>query len=236
MESWRGIFLLALVFLPVATAWARLPDWASRDTQRREGNILRLVCAGSGPSIGFARRDALDSCRVSAAQQVANDLSVKSLSISSERDVAYQQEVLNQTHVTGLTCLPRREQIVQKDAEITLWLLCEFDLSKARAERGREPQSDRESDADDFAAGSYVVDDERKVLTITSVPGCSDMIVRGSGPARVVPCDHNPVSIVLRPGDGEIILRAPNHFPKSIFLGPKREVRGYVQIILEPSS
>jgi hypothetical protein len=173
-----------LALIPSA-AVAGAPFWAQHDSQRLDGKIFRIVCSGTGPSIGFARQNALDSCKVSAAQQLATDVVVKSVSVTSETQAAFQQEVVNESQVTGLSCTPKREETEETDAEVKLWLLCEF---------------------------------------------------RGGSPARVVSCGGlNPVSVVLRPDDRELTLRAKDYLPKTLFLGPERAARDYVQVYLEPN-
>jgi hypothetical protein len=168
---------------------------------------------------------------VSAAQQLTTDLTVKSMSVTSETQAVFQQEVVNQSQVTGLTCTPRREEAEEVDAEVRLWLLCEFDLSKARVVPSRIGGDERRPDS-----SPSPLSDGRKVLTLAVIPGCSDLIVRGAGPARAAPCGGNPVSVVLNPDDREIILRAKDHLPKTIYLGPVRAERGYAQILLQPNT
>lgn len=213
-------------------ARAATPAWALRDSQRLEGKMLKVVCSGTGPSIGFARQSALDSCKVSAAQQLFTDVTVKSISVTSETQAAFQQEVVNESQVSGLSCAPRREEAEETGAEVRLWLLCEFDLSKARIVEARP--NDRKPDSD--VSRSDILSDERKVLTLAVVPGCGDLIIRGGRPARSVSCNgRNPMSVVLNPDDRELILRASGYLPKTIFLGPERASRSYAQIYLEPN-
>jgi hypothetical protein len=220
-----------LALIPSA-AVAGAPFWAQHDSQRLDGKIFRIVCSGTGPSIGFARQNALDSCKVSAAQQLATDVVVKSVSVTSETQAAFQQEVVNESQVTGLSCTPKREETEETDAEVKLWLLCEFDLSKARIVAARPV--DRHPDSASQLAG--ILSDERTVLTLAVVPGCTDVIIRGGSPARVVSCGGlNPVSVVLRPDDRELTLRAKDYLPKTLFLGPERAARDYVQVYLEPN-
>jgi hypothetical protein len=246
MSSVVRALAVSLLFVPLFQAGARVgaPAWALKDTQRLDGKSFRVVCSGTGPSIGFARQDALDSCKVSAAQQLTTEITVKSMSVTSESQAAYQQEVLNLSQVSGLSCTPRREEIEEGDAEVRLWLLCEFDLAKAHVVRSRG--GDRRPDSDFLSAEwgggrarssepGALLSDERKVLTLVVVPRCGNIIVRGRGPARSAPCAQNPVSVILEPGDRELILRADGYLPKTIFLGPDRAARGYAQVLLAPN-
>jgi hypothetical protein len=233
----RG-FAILLLLLPSWQAGARTgaPAWALRDTQRLDGRIFSVVCSGSGPSIGLARQEALDSCKASAVQQLATEITVKSMSVTSESQAAYQQEVVNLSQVSGLSCVPRREEAGESEAEVRLWLLCEFDLSKARVvARARADDGWGESGFLARRKPGSVISDERKVLTLAVVPACSDLIVRGGGPAKRSPCTRNPVSVVLDPEDRELIVRARGYLPKTIFLGPERAARGYAQVVLTPN-
>jgi len=243
MQAFR---ILAVLFFLQPLPWAKAsaPSWTLKDTQRLDGSILRLVCSGSGPSLGYARQNALDSCKVSAAQQLMTEVTVKSMTVTSESQAAFQQEVTNESQVSGLSCIPRHEEAEEGDAEIRLWLLCEFDLSKARIvhslshayarDNDRRPNSIIRTDLESPQKARWV-DDERKVLTLAVVPRCNDLIVRGGGPARTLPCGQNPISVVLNSGDREIILRASDYLPKTIYLGPQRPERGYAQVFLEPN-
>jgi hypothetical protein len=213
-----------LLGLLVASAQAAPPSWARHDTERLEGNLYRAVCSGIGPSIGFARQDAIDSCKVSAAQHLSSDVSVRSLSVTSEIQGAYQQEVTNHATVSGLVCIPRREEIQETDSQVRLWVLCEFDLSQARP----EPETISPS------RPLYAVD-ARRVLTVATVPRCGDLIVRGGGPGRIVRCDRNPVSLFLQPTDQEVVVRAEGYFPKALRVDPGGEARRYEKVVLDPA-
>jgi hypothetical protein len=233
----RVSFAVAWVTLSFGSsaALAAPPEWALRDTQRLEGRRLTVVCSGSGPSIGLARQSALESCDLSAAQQLGEDLTVKSMSVASEREVAFQQEVLNRSRVTGLLCVPRREEASEVGAEVRLWLMCEFDLSKAKVLHAPEQAVEPSTAWARPGTEPRHVTDRQSILTLAVVPACTDMIIRGQGPARSAPCGRNPVSVVLNPDDREIILRADGRLPKSIYLGPERAARGYAQVYLQPN-
>ncbi|MGZ3696616.1 MAG: hypothetical protein ACXWPM_10925 [Bdellovibrionota bacterium] len=220
------VFLLAI---GASAVWAGAPSWAMHDTQRLEGSVYRVVCSGLGPSIGFARQDAIDSCKASAAQHLSSDISVKSLSVTSERQSAYQQEVVNHAEVSGLVCIPRREEIQEGESQVRLWVLCEFDLSHAQAAAVRRAPSQ-----DPVRFGSYETD-QKRVLTLAVIPRCTDLIIRGGGPARLVRCDQNPVSVFLDPQDQEVLVRANGYFPKTLPLAANTEARSYEKVILEPN-
>lgn len=232
----------AVLLATAAAALAGPPSWALRDTQRLEGKLYRAVCSGTGPSIGFARQDAIDSCKVSAAQHLPTEITVKSMSVTSERDGAYAQEVRNRARVSGLVCAPRREAIEERETGVRVWILCEFDLSRAHAARERLPARDEEEEGEwirnreelETTELARYVTDRRKVLTLAVIPRCTDLIVRGGSPARVIRCDRNPISILVEPDDREVLVRSDGRFPKTVLLGPSKESRGYAKVILEP--
>lgn len=228
----RFVLLFAFCLFGSGSVQA-MPRWASLDGQRMgKKGILKIVCSGTGPSVGLARKDALNDCWTSAAHELSSDISVKSLSASSERQVLYQQEVLNRSRVGGLACTVRRETVEQTGDQLTVWLLCEFDLSKAKAIPASE-----DGLASDFAVPVElpIAADSRNrvVVTLATVPRCEDVTILGKAPARVLPCDRNPMPVLIDPEDNEILVRARDHYPKSVFLGPHREARGYVQVVLQ---
>ncbi len=220
--------LLALASVDVSA----MPSWATQNSLRVEGKLLRISCSGTGPTAGIARKEALNDCWTSAAHMLSSDISVKSLSASSERQVIYQQEVVNRSRIKGLGCTPRRETIERSGEELTVWLLCEFDLTKAKPIHPIH-DADAELPIATESVQNSVDSDDKVVVTLATVPKCDDVIVMGRGPARILPCHRNPMPVLIAPDDSEIRVRAKDHFPKSVFLGPRREARGYVQVVLQ---
>src|SRR6516165_4578685 len=96
------IFLLFATLLDAGIAHAGAPPWALKESAQLKGRVLSVACSGAGPGVAQARQEAIDGCKMSATQYLMSDVRTKSLSISTERDVAYQQEVLNQSQVSGL--------------------------------------------------------------------------------------------------------------------------------------
>jgi hypothetical protein len=221
----RALGWLLIVLLPQG-ARASPPSWAVTDSERVVGHFYRAACSGEGPSVGLARQEAIDSCRVSAAQYLPSEIAVKSVSVTSESDEAYHQEVSHRASISGLVCDPKHEKIEETDAKVKVWVLCEFDLSRARA----VPKSLEELLAARPKAGSA----DRRVLTLAVVPLCSSLIVSGRSPARIVRCDRNPVSLLLEPGDSEVLVRAKGRIPKTLLIPPK-EGREYARVVLDPA-
>jgi hypothetical protein len=216
--------LALLLTLLLSQASASTPSWAVNDTERLEGTRYRAVCSGDGPSIGLARRQAIDDCKVSAAEHLPGEITVKSLSVLSEQDGAYHQEVTRRSRVTGLSCNPLREHVEETDARVKVWILCLFDLSRAHARIQWPVLAKRRGGR----AG---------VLTLAVLPDCTSVIVRGSGPARVVRCDRNPVSVLVEPGDNELLVRGEGSLPKWVAVPPELGIKGreYARVVLDPA-
>jgi hypothetical protein len=249
-----GVLLGALFFVRFAVAGP--PDWALHDTAHLHGNKLRVVCSGIGPSAGHARQEAIDSCKTSAAQHLNRNISVKTLSITSERQSAFQQEVSYNTQISGLVCVPKREEIEENDDYVRLWIECEFDLSRAQT-MSRDMGSSETSGKNTGSSGSAdlvlnraelesieqmpkgeLSNDkvpERRVLSIAVIPMCADLIVSGDAPARHIRCDRNPISITIGRGDRSILVRADGYVSKSILLARSKDLRGYAKVVLAAS-
>jgi len=230
-----GALLLSLL---ASQASASPPDWATHDTQKLVGNRYEAVCTGEGPSLADARQEAVDSCTVSAAQHLPRKLTVRSLSVSSEVDAAWQQEVVGKSQVANLVCNPQQEKIEETESKVKVWLRCEFDLAKAKrwsAPFGRK-LSDSRTGLDPLVPDQLALKDprENRVLTLAVVPACSSLIVSGGSPARVVRCDRNPVSVIVEPGDREVLVRSKGMLPKRIAL-TRSKARQYARIVLAPA-
>jgi hypothetical protein len=247
--------LLLAALLSTQIAIASTPQWALKDTAQLNGKVLRVACTGMGPGVAQARQEAIDSCKMSAAQYLISDVRMKSLTVSTERDTAYQQEVQNQAQVSGLVCEPKHEQIEETEDRVKLWVLCDFDLSRARMSRNLTPESTTlEKSAANARGEDWVknradietveaargksqsaedVVERTRVLTVAVVPQCRDVVVTGSAPARLLRCDRNPISILIEPGDQKVLIRADGHFPKSILLGSGGELRAYAKVMLQ---
>jgi hypothetical protein len=246
------ILFVVAALLHAGVAYGGAPLWALHESAQLKGRLLRVACSGVGPSVAQARQEAIDGCKLSAVQYLMSDVRTKSLSISTERDVAYQQEVLNQSQVSGLACVPKHEQIVESEDRVKLWVLCEFDLSRAHARRAPMPEPLERKETGDWVRNRADVEridpvggktrtygdlsDEKRILTVAVVPRCRDVIVYGEQPARVLPCVRNPVSILIEPGDQQVLLRADGHIPKSILLGSGGELHAYAKVVLQPGT
>jgi hypothetical protein len=207
-------------FLP-CLAWAT-PSWV-KDGSSLQGSTYTVTCSGDGPAMDTARKSAINGCQASAAQQLQHRISIKSVSVETESDVGFHQEVTESTSYSGLTCVPQNEEVEEKDAGFRVWLRCRFDLSKAKSENTDGAPAD---------ATSVVRSADRRVLSITTVPQCTTLLIQGAK-ARVQVCNHNPLAIVIQPGDQSIIIRATGYQPKTIPVSEKGDDYESVRVLLE---
>lgn len=249
--AFRWAYSVPLLLVSSASI-AGAPTWATKDTQQLEGSILHVACSGTGPSIETARNDALNSCRASARQQLVTDIQVRSITIQTEKSAGFHEEVTENNTITGLTCIPEKDQVDEDDGSIKIWMMCKFDLKKVRVEPTkdhsesvtpiRQPQDGGiENDAQLSQVKTAVSKDKAGTiitgrsssLSIASIPACESLIIRGQKP-RTVNCDKNPVAVVLGDGDTEILVRAAGYEPKKIILNTERRSHETVQVILDP--
>lgn len=238
------LFLLSVS----AYAWAS-DDWTKTDTQVRRGNNLQVVCNGTAPSgaIDLARKEALQGCRNAAISHLQTNLSVKSLVIETERDVALHSETKQHSSYTGLDCKQDKEKI-QEDKDngtVTVFLRCKFDLTKAKVAAIDEPEANDDDTPSSLVKNKEDVtaipiskeskpkedleQSENRHLTLSVVPSpCDSILVRGR--PRVIKCDTNPKTVLIFPEDKEIIIRRRGYKSKHIFLNQDRKPTGYEPI------
>lgn len=245
--------IIAGVYLWSSTVRAAPPTWATQDTARLSGKSLTLTCSGEAPSLDLARKDALRSCTSSATQYIqTGSLKVRSLSVETEQDGGFHSEISESKQVTGLACKPLREATEELDSGVRIWVQCRYDLGLARFEAPAKDDDEpkpvtsskelvqdptslgiRNRNSSELKRGRRISSDV-KVLTISSVPPCSSILVRSSKP-RVVRCKQNPISFQIQPGDTELIVRASRkgYLPKHIKITPNLEDDPSIAVILE---
>ena len=247
----RGFYLIPIFIACSAQAGPR-PDWTKQNGQSRNGNLFRVVCDGIGPSLDLARRDVLEKCRLTAASQLATSIRAKSITAETEKEVVFHREVSEENEYDGLVCQPGREHIEEKSNQTRVWLECAFDLSKAKSKAESSSSSSEEKDSDiglisnkiDLAPASSkssqkpgrFLNSNQGTLLISVVPQCSDLLIRGKLPARVVKCDSDPMTVTIGPDDQEIIVRATGHMPKTIQLSGQRGGEDHVHVFLNPKN
>jgi hypothetical protein len=221
-------------------AEAKVPEWAKKNTQRLSGKVFVTTCSGTGPSLDTARRDALDSCRLSARQQLATNIKVRSLTVQSEASAGFHEEVSENVQYEGLVCIPLRDEVEETDGTFRVWTQCRFDLSKVNIRPEKDPEQPRKKAHSAKELGKLRSVDVSKMethfsdnftLTVSVVPKCDSLIVRGEKP-RQVPCTTNPMRVVLYESDKEILVRAAGYQPKTISVENGRD-NAIIQVLLD---
>ncbi len=245
-------FLLVSAYLNISHAESR-PSWTQSNTQSVSGKIFHVVCDGIGPSLDLARRDVLEKCRMTAANQLATNIHAKTVAVENEKEVAFHREISEENDYTGLTCKPGREYIEDLDGQSRVWLECTFNLAEATVKDADVSKSEIRikktdswvSNKSDLAGGNrrsrspgqgrYLTSD-KKIMVLAVVPQCNDLLIRGDKPARIVKCTTDPITLTIEPADKEIIVRADNYIPKTIQLSEERGEDENVQIFLDPKN
>lgn len=243
MKNYATILPLILYFsLAQAT-----PAWVKSNPEKLAGSIYTVICYGEGPALDIARNQAKDSCLSSASRQAKNIFKVKTLTVETETAVGLHQEVESDVQISGLTCNPLNEDIQELDSQFKIWIQCKFDLSLAKIESQQiKPDAELTNNADSIknrnelsklkskttSRSHNITSAERKVLTISSVPQCTSLLIEGKSP-RVQTCTENPLSVVLNDGDRRIIVRADGYQPKTVVLSDSLKPNDTVQIVLE---
>lgn len=226
--------MMASLFIPVVVH-AGIPSWAKNNSTRRTGENLITVCNGTGPSLDTARSSALKSCQLSASQFFAKHVSIKSVSVETEKSVGFHEEVSSHEIIEGLLCNPQRDEINEYESQFSVWIECQFNLKNVKimsVDKNTINQNNNTLDRlKDRALSTRDEPSLVKKVTVVSIPKCSSIIVRGSK-SRQINCTSNPIQIPLEDDDREIIVRANGYLPKTIDLSEGRNDE-FLQVFLE---
>lgn len=237
---------LLLIFFG-GVAQAKVPAWAAKDSHKLVGSRLITVCTGTGPSVDIARKEALNSCRSAAKDQLVTNIKIRSLTIQTEKSVGFHEEISEGTEYTGLICKPEKDELEEREGSFTVWMRCAFDLSKVKAipvgqeseeakSNGGDSIENRESLAElEISKAANQAKDifsEKRTLIVSVVPRCESLLVRGEK-SRALACDENPVTVLLDPADKEILVRAKGYKPKTIKLGKEKKNHEAIQVVLD---
>lgn len=214
---------------------AKVPTWAANNSTKINGSTLQTVCHGTGPSVDIARAEALKSCQVNASQFFQSKIKIQSLSVETEKSVGFHQEVSSDNEIEGLICNPTKDALEEVDSQFSVWLSCKFDLNrvKARPIDAPEPKAAEKNNLNNLESTeiSHKDDYHPKSIFLSTIPKCESLVIRGSS-SRVIECTTNPIKVVLRDGDNEIIVRAKEYKPKTIKLGGVNE-NETIQVLLD---
>lgn len=219
--------LVAISFSLIALCWAAGPNWFNSPTSL-VGNVLTVTCNSTGPDNATAKVSALNECKTIAAEYLTHEIRVQNTTIQTERDSALHSSVTSDSKITDLNCVPLREESLSTGNQETVYLQCKFDLNQAKvkSEQGQLKDGGAEQRLEALATGKpksvpeitdrYIASDKRTV-SVSTVPKCSSILIQGKFP-KIINCKSNVVSILIEPGDTEIILRAKGKLPKTILV------------------
>ena len=227
--------LIFILFLEGAKASA-VPSWVKVEkSQGKIGNTYRVICNARGPSLEIARREALESCQSSAADQMSVDIEINSIVIESENDVALHHSVKLQNTFKGLSCNPKNESIEDESlGSVVVWLQCEFNLSKVKLTE----QVDKIKPVNKSPTRSVaqVAPEQIRYLNdrivISSVPACESILIKSKS-ARIIRCTQNPMAVVLDSSDESLIIRAPGYMPQTILLDSDVKEKKTIEVYLD---
>ena len=243
-------FSLHLILITTAVASApavAAPLWVKDGNFSIQGMIFKAACNGQGPSVGLARQEAINSCKSSASQALKKQTKIRSMSIETEKDVAFHQEVSDDGIYSNLDCHPEKEAVEEgKDGLWIVWVLCRIDLAKVEVKDAEKESAtsltsqvqtqglthiNAVSSANQSAQSA--ISGENKFINIVSVPPCAEILVKGPR-SRVHRCGGSPVKVLTYESDESLIIRARGYMPKTVELKGKAWVNyEVVQIILE---
>lgn len=191
----------------LALSWIAQPSFGGQDwwlkAPLRTENSLELPCEGLGPSRDIALKEAIKQCVSMATDQIVGDYNVKSLTVETEKDASYHEEITANRSVEGLTCSIKREETTEDDGSYDTWLLCNFNLEKIKFTWFKPKE-----------AGRYITSEDKSIIFAT-VPPCDSILITGKSP-RIIECKSNPMEFLQKKGDQEYIIRANGYLPKHI--------------------
>lgn len=208
--------IVAIATASLAGNAAARPSWAIDSTLRQSGDKLTAVCQGVGPAEDIARTEAMNSCKSTAAQALTGEANISTLVVNTESDSAFHEEVKSSALWSGLICKPARESIEESDTKITVFIECVFDL------RGVQKIEDKSATETAVRqAPKRLISSETIAVSLATVPACESVLIGG----RVIRCTTNPLSLLIKPTDTHIILRATGYKPKTIDADDLRRAR-----------
>lgn len=228
----KKIFMALAFFSLVANA--KIPKWASSDTTKLNGSALTTVCHGLGPSVEIARSEALASCQINASQFFKSKVSIKTLSVETEKSVGLHQEISSNDEISNLICEPIKDEIEELDSQYSIWIMCKFDVSKTKSASIEVPKSTDAKENNNLSAVKPVNKPSNnliKTIFLSTVPKCDSIIIKGDR-SRTIDCKSNPTELNLLESDVEMIVRAKSYQPKIINL-KNRGNNEELQILLD---
>lgn len=211
-------FTVICFFITTEVCLGKIPSWAKSDTIIKSGDFVTSVCEGTGSSVGIARQEAIQNCQASVSQFLNGEVKINALSVETEKDISFHQQVEQRLSVKNFNCEPLKDEIIQNGEIYAYWVKCKFDTKKIitipNINEDNTPQikhsglkSVESLKSKDIAEG--------KVLILETIPQCDSILVKGIK-ARTVACKTNPLSLVIYDKDEQIIIRLKDYQPKTL--------------------
>jgi hypothetical protein len=239
------LLFAAIISTFLCTKSYATPDWAKRDTLKRERNALVAVCSGTGPSLDLSRRAALESCRQTAVDAVGSAVNTRSLSVETEHDTSFFSETSRNINVSNLDCHILREGSEEADGLFKDFVRCRYDLSRARVVNKNTADESKVIDdpentsivqnkngiikvqgsENNFSYDKPILLGENRQLILSVIPNvCFDVLIIGGEKPRSIKCQNAPLPLTIYPSDKELIIRdgSGTYRPKKIMLNMKR--------------
>lgn len=255
MQLARGAVPITVALLcclcEVGYAECRAPSWYKDDTVKRNGQRLTVVCHGEGATEELAEMDAKDKCASRAALEYRSTVTVNEVVVTTDRDAASHRETSDATSLVGLLCSNPKSWSCELSGETSAWRQCTYDLSVVHEGSSAEVKAEKQrvSSGQDAVANRDALGEVRRkssppnagehqrgdgwVLSLAVTPPCDDLVIKGAH-GRRVKCTGNPVSVPIKSGDDEIVIRAKNYMPKTLLLnGASNE--SSAEVYLDPA-
>lgn len=211
-------FTVICFFIMTEVCLGKIPSWATNGTITKSGDYVTSVCEGTGSSVSIARQEAIQNCQASVSQFLNGEVKISALSVETEKDIGFHQQVEQRLNVKNFNCEPVQDEIVQNENNYTYWIKCKFDAKKIitipSINEDNTPQikhsglkSVERLKSKDIAEG--------KVLILETIPQCDSILVKGIK-ARTIACKSNPLSLVIYEKDEQIIIRLKDYQTKTL--------------------
>jgi hypothetical protein len=209
---------IALVQLMVVQpALSGEPSW-SKDMPRLVNKLFQVSCHGLGPDKAIAYQQAQDQCRSIAANHLGGTFKVKTMSMESEEDAGFHQEVIAKNDVHGLFCDVKNSQEEEIDGSYHVYLRCSFDTSLVKIVPKIQKQ--------EFAAKLPVKSPKRNLI-VSSVPHCNSIVVAGDT-MKMVRCTGNPQVVTVDGSTSHLVVRAKGYQPKEVEIEDQETLEVYL--------
>lgn len=232
----------------------KIPKWAKKNTEKRVGKIYYAVGNGKGPSLEIAKNEAINSCRSVVANRLNSHLNMRSLTVETQKDVSFHQELSSNYEVVGLECETVKDELIDINGTFEVWIKCKCEASNAKVTLKDEDRTGRnkkapvrsgnrsskiyrnstleESSVENYSDQGDTNIDLDKEVSILTIPKCDDIVIVGQQ-SRNYECNANPMFILIKPSDIKVLLRAKGYKSEEVILNEEEVGIDQIQIIFK---